>query len=427
MIRKLRKKFVLTAMAALLIILILILGFINLLNYHQIESRTDGIVQTLLAGGGRFPQEQFVKQGPPQDLERTHRMEAPFETRYFTVTLAQDGTILNTDVGHVAAVSKEDADTYAAAIVSQGKTKGSLGTYRYGTGKTQDGATLVVFVDRSSRLAQAFSLLRNTVYIGAAALLSMLILVYMLSGLAASPVIESLEKQKKFISDAGHELKTPLTIISANVDVLEMTGVRNEWTGSIRGQVRRMTELVNNLLTLSRMEEDSVQEVFTDVDLSRCVQEAAQNYVPVAAAKNRTYTTDIQDGIFITGDRKSLLQLCSLLLDNAMKYSNEGGNVRLSLQKSKNKILLEVINTCDELPEGNLDRLFDNTCDELPEGNLDRLFDRFYRADSSRSRESGGFGIGLSAARAICRRHGGNIHAIKEGDHSIRFRAQLPG
>ena len=94
-----------------------------------------------------------------------------------------------------------------------------------------------------------------------------------------------------------------------------------------------------------------------------------------------------------------------------MKYSNEGGNVRLSLQKNKNKILLEVINTCDELPEGN----------------LDRLFDRFYRADSSRSRESGGFGIGLSAARAICRRHGGNIHAIKEGDHSIRFRAQLPG
>ena len=411
MIRKLRKKFVLTAMAALLIILILILGFINLLNYHQIESRTDEIVQTLLAGGGRFPQEQFVKQGPPQDFERTHRMEAPFETRYFTVMVAQDGTILHTDVGHVAAVSKEDADTYAAAIVSQGKTKGSLGTYRYGTGKTQDGATLVVFVDRSSRLAQAFSLLRNTVYIGAAALLSMLILVYMLSGLAASPVFESLEKQKKFISDAGHELKTPLTIISANVDVLEMTGVRNEWTGSIRGQVRRMTELVNNLLTLSRMEEDSVQEVFTDVDLSRCVQEAAQNYVPVAAAKNRTYTTDIQDGIFITGDRKSLLQLCSLLLDNAMKYSNEGGNVRLSLQKSKNKILLEVINTCDELPEGN----------------LDRLFDRFYRADSSRSRESGGFGIGLSAARAICRRHGGNIHAIKEGDHSIRFRAQLPG
>lgn len=411
MIRKLRKKFVLTAMAALLIILILILGFINLLNYHQIESRTDEIVQTLLAGGGRFPQEQFAKQGPPQDLERTHRMEAPFETRYFTVTVAQDGTILNTDVGHVAAVSEEDADAYAEGIVSQGKTKGSIGTYRYGTDKTEDGATLVVFVDRSSRLAQAFSLLRNTVYIGAAALLSMLILVYMLSGLAASPVIESLEKQKKFISDAGHELKTPLTIISANVDVLEMTGVRNEWTGSIRGQVRRMTELVNNLLTLSRMEEDSVQEVFTDVDLSRCVQEAAQNYVPVAAAKNRTYTTDIQDGIFITGDRKSLLQLCSLLLDNAMKYSNEGGNVRLSLQKSKNKILLEVINTCDELPEGN----------------LDRLFDRFYRADSSRSRESGGFGIGLSAARAICRRHGGNIHAIKEGDHSIRFRAQLPG
>lgn len=411
MIRKLRKKFVLTAMGALLIILILILGFINLLNYHQIESRTDEIVQTLLAGGGRFPQEKSAMPGPPQDFERTHRMEAPFETRYFTVTVAEDGTILNTDTGHVAAVSKEDADSYAAEIVSHGKTKGSIGTYRYGTGRTENGATLVVFVDRSSRLSQAFSLFRNTMYIGAAALISMFILVFMLSGLAASPVIESLEKQKKFISDAGHELKTPLTIISANVDVLEMTGVRNEWTGSIRGQVRRMTELVNNLLTLSRMEEDSVQEVFTDVDLSRCVQEAAQNYVPVAAAKNRAYTMDIQDGIFMTGDRKSLLQLCSLLLDNAMKYSNEGGSVRLSLQKSKNKILLEVINTCDELPEGN----------------LDRLFDRFYRADSSRSRESGGFGIGLSAARAICRRHGGNIHAMKEGDHSIRFRAQLPG
>lgn len=421
MIRKLRRKFVLTAMGSLLIILVLLLGFINAGNYIQVERRAGTMLSILLDHDGTFPQERPAETapkteerrepiGPPGNFEWNHQVEAPFETRYFSVVIADDGTAAETNVEHIAAVTSAQADSYAAEVVSGGQTRGHLGPYLYGTKTMGDGATLAVFVDRSSGLAAAADLMRSTLLIGAAALALMFLLVWLLSGMAVRPVVESLEKQKQFISDAGHELKTPLSIISANVDVLEMDGEKNDWTTSIRHQIRRMTDLVNNMLTLSRMEEDLVRQTFTEVNLSQLVRESAEPYSAAARAGNRSYDVDIREGLWMNGDRRSLTELCGLILDNAMKYSNEGGSVHLSLMAEHRRILLEVANTCDAIPEGN----------------LDRLFERFYRADASRSRSGGGFGIGLSAAKAICECHHGSIRAVRDGDHIIRFQASLP-
>lgn len=421
MIRKLRRKFVLTAIGSLLIILVLLLGFINAGNYIQVERRAGTMLAILLDHDGTFPQERPAETasktearrdpiGPPGNFEWNHQVEAPFETRYFSVVIADDGTAAETNVEHIAAVTSAQADSYAAEVVSGGQTRGHLGPYLYGTKTMGDGATLAVFVDRSSGLAAAADLMRSTLLIGAAALALMFLLVWLLSGMAVRPVVESLEKQKQFISDAGHELKTPLSIISANVDVLEMDGEKNDWTTSIRHQIRRMTDLVNNMLTLSRMEEDLVRQTSTEVNLSQLVRESAEPYHAAARAGNRSYDVDIREGLWMNGDRRSLTELCGLLLDNAMKYSNEGGSVHLSLTAEHRRILLEVANTCDVIPEGN----------------LDRLFERFYRADASRSRSGGGFGIGLSAAKAICECHHGSIRAVRDGDHIIRFQASLP-
>ena len=329
--------------------------------------------------------------------------------RYFFVRIDSEGNITEVNILHIAAVAEEHARQYAQAVFEGGKEKGIYHSYRFKKVQKEDGTFLIIFVDLTLGILNAYTLLFQSLLIGAFALIAMFILVFIFSGQAVAPVVESLEKQKRFITDAGHELKTPLAVISANVDVLELESGKTEWTTSIRNQVKRLNSLVKNMLTLSRMDEESMHIVYSDFDLSASVKETAESFQAIAEAKKKQYQTDIAEGIHLTGDRNSINQLTSLLLDNAMKYSSENGFVHLTLTKDKN-IVLEV----------------SNSCDTMPEGNLDRLFDRFYRADSSRSRETGGFGIGLSVARAIAMSHGGNIKAAKDGDRIIRFIVTLP-
>lgn len=434
MVRRLRRKFVMTAMGALLIMLVLLVGFLNIFYLVEINRDAGTMLQMLLDHGGVFPVEEFLPIPPEEaeenrdgqeagdegaghdqpprgflDYENIYRVEAPFETRYFSI-LVHGERVDTVDIEHVAAVTETQAQNYAVRIVSDGRESGYYGTYKFGTVPHEDGSVLVVFVDCSSRFSSAWELFRMTLIICGAAFVMMLVIVYLLSGLAVAPVAQSLAKQKRFISDAGHELKTPLSVISANVDVLEIDGERNEWTQSIRNQVRRMTDLVNNMLTLSRMEEGGAGQLYTEVDLSQCIRESTQTYAVVAVARDHQYEVTIQPGIHMMGDSKALTQLSVILLDNAMKYSNAGGSVRVRLSLEDKGIVYEVRNTCDEIPEGD----------------LERLFDRFYRADSSRSRESGGYGIGLSVAKAICENHGGVIRALREDPNVICFSVRFP-
>jgi len=432
MVRRLRRKFVLTAMTALLIIVVLMISCILLIYFHQQDSRADSTLQMLLDNDGTFPDMKdpsqpdnsggrIPGQGPRgADFDAARAIEMPFETRYFTVRLDEDGNILSTDVDHIAAISSEDAESYAASAFSSGKTKGYLDGYKFADNVQDNGVTLIVFLDCNSSFSNLTQLFRISILIAGITLVLMLVLVEALSGNAVAPVVESLDKQKQFISDAGHELKTPLSVISANVDVLELTGEKNEWTKSIRNQVGRMTALVTNMLTLSRMDEAKWKDLFSRVNFSKIAQSTADTFRVVAKSREKEYTISIQEDLHVFGEQRALEQLCTLLLDNAMKYSSEHGSIVISLTEDHKKARLEV----------------SNTCDEIPSGNLDRLFDRFYRADSSRTRipansgsttaTAGGFGIGLSAAREICESHGGEIRAVHDAEHIIRFIVLLP-
>ncbi|MEE8815123.1 MAG: HAMP domain-containing sensor histidine kinase [Lachnospiraceae bacterium] len=432
MVRRLRRKFVLTAMTALLIIVVLMISCILLIYFHQQDSRADSTLQMLLDNDGTFPDMKdpsqpdnsggrIPGQGPRgADFDAARAIEMPFETRYFTVRLDADGNILSTDVDHIAAISSEDAESYAASAFSSGKTKGYLDGYKFADNVQDNGVTLIVFLDCNSSFSNLTQLFRISILIAGITLVLMLVLVEALSGNAVAPVVESLDKQKQFISDAGHELKTPLSVISANVDVLELTGEKNEWTKSIRNQVGRMTALVTNMLTLSRMDEAKWKDLFSRVNFSKIAQSTADTFRVVAKSREKEYTISIQEDLHVFGEQRALEQLCTLLLDNAMKYSSEHGSIVISLTEDHKKARLEV----------------SNTCDEIPSGNLDRLFDRFYRADSSRTRipansgsttaTAGGFGIGLSAAREICESHGGEIRAVHDAEHIIRFIVLLP-
>ena len=435
MVKKLRRKFVITATLSLLAILVVMIAVINLSNVFGIMREVDGLLDILTVNDGHFPgqlgifdlPEDFQERQNPNGrvpienrfdpnnpftfgrLNNTRSAEMPYQSRYFVVYIDSTGNVAATDMSHVAAITESDAINYATQVAQSKKDKGTLHSYRYQKVSKDNGALLIVFLDMSSSLINIFKLLLRSLLVGAFALIAMFILVFMFSSRAVAPVVESLEKQKRFITDAGHELKTPLAVISANIDVLELETGKSEWTTSIRNQIKRMNSLVKNLLTLSRMDEERMHVVFSDFNLSETVKETATSFQTVAEAKNKKFQIDIEDGIHLTGDKNSLNQLASLLLDNAIKYSSENGSIHLMLSKGKN-ILLEV----------------SNTCDSIPDGNLDRLFDRFYRADSSRSRDTGGYGIGLSVARAIATSHGGTIEATRDGDKLIRFVVTLP-
>lgn len=447
MVNKLRKKFVITAMLSLLVILVIMIAVINLVNLHQMTRDADNLLTMLCDNDGYFPgmldnkdmlppgvntsnnpaegnssgnQDPGRKKNDPDfknssdpfafdALNNMRTMEMPYQARYFWVKFTEDGTVADIDVSHVAAIDEETATTYATDAYNSSRKKGFHRSYRYKKGTTSDNLTIIIFSDISGSLINVYKLLGQSLLVGACTLIAMFILVFLFSGQAVAPVVESLEKQKRFITDAGHELKTPLAVISANVDVLELESGKSEWSASIRNQVKRMNSLVKNLLTLSRMDEERMHVVYSDFDMSAAIKETATSFEALAEAGNKKYHMDIEEGIHITGDKNSINQLASLLLDNAMKYSSDKGSINVMLSKDKN-IVFEVSNTSD--------------C--IPSGNLDRLFDRFYRADSSRSRETGGYGIGLSVARAIAMSHGGNIEALKDGDRIIRFVVTLP-
>ena len=470
MVRRLRRRFVATSMSALLIIVLLMVTVINFVNYAQIRQSAEQSLDLLSDNSGTFPDSSSPRQNddsadtdpsrkngprsfPDNDINETSRIEAPYETRYFSVVLDASGNVLRTDTSHIAAITEDVAQEYALTVYYNGKSGGYATSYRYRVVTQDDGSLLVIFVDCSSSMTEAQRLMIYTAAVGAAALALMFVLVWLFSGRSVAPVVESMEKQKRFISDAGHELKTPITIISANVDVLEMLGERNEWTQSIRSQTVRMTDLINNMLTLSRMEEDSIPVVFTDVDLSLLVRECADSFEAVAQSRGLDYNVAIREDLHISGDSSSLRQLCTILLDNAMKYSSERGSVYLTLHREMRESARSGEGTLRGRTQrqGNVILEVSNTCDAIPEGNLDRLFDRFYRADTSRTRESratwhvgaqaeeegssspapvsrspGGFGIGLSVARAVVTAHGGTILAHVDGDRLIRFEVSIP-
>lgn len=416
MIDKLRIRFVITAILSVLAVLAVLIGGINIFNYRNVVSDADEVLGILTDNDGRFPDDQNRNHnGMPPSGRSMRRIDSPeiaFESRYFSVVTGIDGTPGITDTRRISAVSESEARDYAAKVISGGRDSGFIGEYRYKVRGQTDGSTLVVFLDCGPGLSNFRSFLRISAVISVAGLILVSIIIFFISGKVMHPVAESYEKQKRFITDAGHEIKTPLAIINADTDVLEMDiGGGNEWISDIKKQTKRLTELTNNLIYLAKMEEGSFELTMEDIDLSDIIENQAGSFRSRAATGGISFQTDISKDVHIRADKRSIEGLISILLDNAVKYCPSGGTIDLKMTAGARNVQIDITN---------------DTEDDIPQDELRNLGERFYRTDKSRNSATGGHGIGLSTAAAITRANGGRISYAKKRSKSLSVIVSLP-
>lgn len=394
-------------MISLLILLVCIVTGMNIFNYNSVVADADATLEFLSGNKGDFP--DFDGDFPPM-LPPFMRIETPYESRYFSVLLDRQGNIFHTDTRSVKAIDSENAKIYGEQAFKTGKERAFLEEYRF-IRSSEGNVTRIVFLDCGKQLHTYRKFLISSICMSGAGFLTFFAVIIFFSGKILKPVTESYEKQKRFITDAGHEIKTPLAIIKADAEVLEMEFGENEWLDGIKDQIQRLTGLTSDLVYLSRMEEAESNIPMIEFPLSDVISETAMSFQAMAQTQNKTFLCQIPPMLSYTGNEKAIRQLMNILLDNALKYSPEQGQISITVRKTSRQLCINVFNT---------------TAQPITTEQLSHLFERFYRADASRSSQSGGYGIGLSVAQAITAAHNGKISVHSQDGQSLEISVQLP-
>ena len=407
MIKKLKKKFVLLAMTALIVLLAVLVAGMNIINYTAVVEEADAVLEILSQNKGSFPDFGGGMGGHlPHDLSP----ETPYESRYFSVLVTDSMEIIGVENSMIASVDIETAVEYACIALDRGADKGFIGEFRY-IRQAESNGRRIIFLDCGRKLNAFYTFLTASISISLVGLVVVFFVIFILSGRIIKPMAESYEKQKRFITDAGHEIKTPLTIINANLDILEMELGENESLTDIAQQTKRLRSLTGDLVMLARMEEseDDLQKI--EFPVSEVVADAAQPFRNLAMQQEKELDCKIQPLLTLKGNAKNIEQLVCIFMDNALKYSPAGSTITLELIKQNRQVVLSVTNRAEY---------------GIHQEQLAHVFDRFYRADASRNSETGGHGIGLSVAKAIVTAHGGKITATSPDGESFCVTATFP-
>ncbi len=435
----LRRRFVLAAMLSLFAVLAAIVIGLNLLNYRDLMASTDKTISMIVDNGGTFPKPNelnnlirgvaspggaSIEMPPPMSGDSDERgsrggearefsperfkefsAETPYETRYFSVYI-KDGQITELHMDNIATVTEEEARAYAEEILEDEDEDGFIGDgYAY---RMTD--SVIVFLNCEKRLDTFFSTLWISVIVSVAGLLVVLLLVVVSSKIVFRPVEESERKQKQFLTDASHELKTPLAIIEANTEVMELENGESKWTNSTKHQIKRLSGLVEQMVALTRLDEREPDGSAAMINLSHIVTDMVDTYQAPAEVAGKDIKLTVATDIKLHGNEKNIRQLIGILLDNAVKYAVVDTTIEVTLTAKGRRATLA----------------FFNQAEGLAKGDNDVLFERFYRADSSRNSETGGTGIGLSVAKSIVEKSKGKITAYSEDGNSLRITVGLP-
>lgn len=436
MIGKLRRRMTLMVIAVLILVSAGIVLAIHLANERSIAAQAEETLSVLAGSSGArsgmqtenpgrrgdftsprpdddglrgFRRDKRSGRGEPPALRSSSEAAAAGLSNSYTITLNRDGTVASWTSDRTDLYSDEQVTAMAESVLAEGKNSGRIGTQFY-LKTEKDGQPLLVILDARLDYLSASNVLHSTILIAAAACVLLSLLAWLLIRKMVRPVEDAFARQKQFVSDASHELKTPLAVISANAEVLEQEVGENEYLGYIRSEVRRTDSLVNNLLSLARMDRREGTAEMKYFDLSHAVLDVLLPFESTVYEAGKTLEMDIPEGIRCTGNEEMIQQLTVILLSNALKYSDEGGRIAVSLKVHGKQRELRVFNTGEPI---------------APE-NREKVFDRFWRADPAHGRETGGHGLGLAIARSIVEANKGKI-SVESGKEGTAFTVTLNG
>ena len=402
MIRQLQHRFIRIALIALTVAMVLVTGIVNLVNWLSVRNELMETLSYLVENGGTD-----ARGGPGNRMmgKNKHARNTVSESKWFSVFLNADGSTHIINLDNAIDIDEDAASALASQALASGRGTAFLQDYIYQVSDAPNGRQMVLLLNCETKLTA----LLNLAVISAAACLGGILLAWLIVSLASrrmiAPIIRSMEQQKQFITDASHELKTPLTVISTNMQLLNGDLPDNPWITSTLKQTAQMRHLVEEMTYLSRMEEEHPPLTMEALSLNALLRETAEPFVDMAEFAGKRLTVDADRETPITGDRASIQRAISTLLDNAVKYAAPEGEIRAEVQPDGRYAVLRISNPVTE---------------PLTKEQCARLFDRFYRADPSRSKdEKSGYGIGLAIAAAIVEKHGGQIQAAMEGERLV--------
>lgn len=439
MIKHLRRRFTAVLMSLLGTVILIVLGSVYVSMYRSENMNTDRIINFAMNlemhKDNTDPPPQSPTDGteePPKDFEGDIHFDSFFfpqrtrqtrdrtddiSTGWISVTVDSSGMITDIFRSQQLYGSEDednmDAAAHAAAenILSNGNQKGIISvdgiSYRYEM-RDKDSGKVIVLLDRTNEVSTMTRLLVILAGIFALSLVVLFLLSVLLSKWAVTPIEDAWNRQRVFFSNASHELKTPLAVISANLDVItsnpdEAVAEQVKWFGYIRSEADKMSRLINEMLYIAREERTDSKTVMAELDLSEAAEGACLAMEAVAFEKGKTLITDIEPNVTVKGDKESLTRTINILIDNAVSHSSEHSEITVRLKKSRGKAKLTV----------------ENQGKPIPKEDLQRIFDRYYRTDASRSRYTGGFGLGLSIAKTVAEKHGGSITAESDENRTV--------
>lgn len=374
-------------------------------DYNDEDEYDDDDIENLSFSGYDILEDYYVLSSV-SNVQKKHINDIPPKKidsiDYFVIMADSSGMLL--DIFNNDDIESSLAQRYIDSILDDGAVSGMIESLQFCISQKPNG-TVFVFTDKSAEIDMLNSLIKTTFIIGSISFVLLSVLVVFLSRKSIEPLQKAFEKQKQFISDASHELKTPLTIISANADVLAGEIGDNKWLNYIQSQAYRMSLLVNDLLNLTRLENNSADMTFSEFNLSQAVINTALPFECQAFEAHKKFDVDVEENIMLTASERHCKQLFAIFIDNAIKHSNENGEIKVSLQKSGDKKIFSVYNTGSSIRD-----------DEK-----DKIFERFYRSDDSRSRSTGGYGLGLAIAKSIIDYHRFKLSIENSQGQYIKF------